>query len=164
MFSYRQIRLAALLLLLFTGLGWIFVICFLGHTWINADEFAVEVNNRMSLSPAVVTNRQEKWYSIEDTVFSGKVIWCHLGLGLGEAGTILPCFLAVTVCCLAQGSPATGTQRSFPPGTAGGGYPPLCVWEQFFFCCCIQFQGFPRAPYESGPRGKQANPIRKITM
>ena len=58
--SYRQIRLATSLLLLFAGLGWIFVICFLGHMWINADEFAIEVNYRMFLSPGVVTNCQEK--------------------------------------------------------------------------------------------------------
>ena len=165
MFSYRQIRLATSLLLLFTGLGWIFVICFLGHMWINADEFAIEVNYRMFLSPGVVTNCQEKkWDSIEDTLFSGKAIWCHLGLGLGEAGTIYRCFFAVAVSCLAQGSPAIRTERSFPPGTAGGGYPPLCVWEQLFSSCCVQFQGFPRAPYESGPRGKQANTIRTVTI
>ena len=37
-----------------------FVICFLGHMWINADEFAVDVNYRMFLSPGVVSNCQEK--------------------------------------------------------------------------------------------------------
>ena len=82
MFSCRQIRLATWLLLLFTGLGWMFVICFLGHMWINADEFAVDVNYRMFLSPGVVSNCQEKkWDSTDDTLFSGKAIWCHLGLG-----------------------------------------------------------------------------------
>ena len=104
--------------------------------WINADEFAIEVNYRMFLSPGVVTNCQEKkWDSIEDTLFSGKAIWCYLGLGLGEAGTIYRCFLAVAVSCLAQGSPAIRTESSFPPGTAGGGYPPLCVWQQLFSSC-----------------------------